>query len=274
MREATLSQKTYNPRVFVAIPTGPPKRYALAYMFAALQNLDYSNKEVHFAVTRYKGGYKSEEGFPDAIVKMYDAVPLGCKTAIHWKWLKEDKMRPYGPVLNNLALLRGLFLDGDYDYFLLLGGDNPPPRETINRLLALDADVACGLVYQRPYRGIGNMAYPLVYTYSWTLDELPPNLPKHLRREFEKTWRASMFYLPIYLDPEWRKDDVITEFTGGSGCTLIKREVLENIGFYLPLSCYHSEDINFFTWAKYLGYSTKCDLTFHVPHHDDSGYMW
>jgi len=265
---------TEDPRVFVAIPTGPPKKYALAYMFAALQNLDWPNREVHFAVTRYKGGYKSEEGFPDAIKRMYDAVPLGCQTAIHWTWLLEEEMVPYGPVLRNLALLRGLFLDGDFDYFLLLGGDNPPPRETVNRLMALDADVACGLVYQRPYRGIGNMAYPLVYTYSWTLDELSPELPRHLREELEKTWRASMFYLPIYLDPDWSGKKVITEFTGGSGCTLIRREVLENVGFYLPETCYHSEDVNFFTWAKYLGYTTKCDLSFHIPHHDESGEAW
>jgi hypothetical protein len=243
-------------------------------MFAALQNLDYENREVHFAVTRYQGGHTDEKGFPDALKRMTDAVPLGCPWSIRWCWLDKEDMLPYQPILRNLALLRGIFLDGDYDYFLLLGGDNPPPRDTINRLLSLQADVACGLVYQRPYRGIGNMAYPLVYTYSWTLDDLPLDLPVHLRRELEKTWLASMFYLPIYLDPDWRQRGVLTEFTGGSGCTLIKREVLENVGFYLPETCYHSEDVNFFTWAKYLGYTTKCDLTFHVPHHDESGEAW
>ena len=259
------------PRVYIGIPTGPPKAYALAYMFAALQNLNYPNREIHFAATRYRGGYKPEEGFPERIRKMLDAIPLGCDAAIHNCYLDEEDMKPYGPVLRNLALLRGDFLDGGCDYFLLLGGDNPPPRETVNRLMKLEADVACGLVYQRPFRGIGGNAYPLVYTYSWCLDELPKGLPEPVMDEFRKAWKASMFYLPIYLDPDWQTGKILDRFASGSGCTLIRRRVLENVGFHLPHSQYHSEDINFFTHAFYQGYSTKCDLGFRVPHHDESG---
>lgn len=265
----TLENK--QPKVFVGIPTGPPKRYALAYMFAALQNLDWENWELHIASTVYRGGYRPDDGFQDSLRKFIDAVDVGVDVTVHRCPLDEQEMLPYVPVLRNLALLRGVFLDGDCDYFLLLGGDNPPPRSTVKRLLSLEADVACGLVYQRPYQGIGNMAYPLVYTYSWTLDELPDDLPPHLVGEFRKAWRASMFYLPLYLDTEWQTKGVIDRFTSGSGCTLIKRKVLENIGFYLPWSQYHSEDINFFTWSHYLGFSTKCDLDFHVPHHDEDG---
>ena len=260
-----------DPRTFIGIPTGPPKKYALAYMFAALQNLDYPNREIHFAVTEYKGGYKSDNGFPESLRKMVDAVPLNCNVSMHYCPITQEEMVPYKPILRNLALLRGLFLDGDADFFLLLGGDNPPPRDTIRRLLALDADVACGLAYQRPHRGIAGMTYPLAYEYSWTLDELPKDLPEHVMEEFRKAWRASMFYLPIYLNPDWKQRGVITKFTAGTGCTLIKREVLENVGFYLPCSGYHSEDINFFAAAYYYGYLTKLDLDFHVPHHDENG---
>lgn len=260
-----------NPSVFVAVATGPPKAYAIAYMFAALQNLNYPNKEIHFAITRYKGGYKDEAGFSERMRKLIEAIPLGCDVHIHNCYLPESEMVPYGPILRNLRLLRGEFLDGGCDYFLLLGGDNPPPREAINHLMKLDADVACGLLYQRPHRGIFGTAYPLLYEYSWTLDELPKDLPQHLRDEFAKAFKASMFYLPIYLNPEWSKLGVIDRFTSGSGCTLIRRRVLEDVGFYLPSSGYHSEDVNFFANAHYLGYSTRCDLGFHVPHHDESG---
>jgi hypothetical protein len=243
-------------------------------MLAALENLDYTNLELHFAVTQYQDGFKSNGDFLDTLYGLLHALRLPYDVNVHLCPLMEQDMVPYQPVLRNLALLRGQFLDGDCDYFLLLGGDNPPPRVTIHHLLRLDADVACGLVYQRPYRGLGNMAYPLVYTYSWTLDEIPDTVPPHVMEELRKAWRASMFYLPLYLDTEWSTLGVIDRFTAGSGCTLIRREVLENVGFYLPNSSYHSEDINFFTWAYYLGYTTRCDVGFHVPHHDDSGEAW
>ena len=60
----------------------------------------------------------------------------------------------------------------------------------------------------------------------------------------------------------------------GTGCTLIKRPVLENLGFYLPESKYHSEDINFFTHAYLNGYTTKCDTAFHIAHFDADGVVY
>lgn len=262
------------PRVFIAVPTGPPKRYALSYMFAALENLDWDNREVHFAVTRYKGGYRSEEGFPEKIQRLVEASDIG-EISIHWVPLNEEQFKePWRAILTNLQLLRGLFLDGDCEYFLLLGGDNPPPRETIKRLMNLDVDVACGLLYQRHGGGAIGQPVPMVYYPSWMLRELPKDLPLPIYEEFEKTWIQNMFYIPIYCDPNWKRKKKLTEFVGGSGCTLIRRKVLENVGFNLPNRFYHSEDIHFFAKCMYYDYSICCDLKFHVPHLHEDGSAW
>jgi len=140
------------PKVFIGIPTGPTKLYSTYYMVAALANLDYSNLEIHWAVT---GGF--DDGifhkFRTRLTKLMEAVkwPDTVSWCIHYVPLsKKERFTNFTPILRNKTVLRDTFLDGDAEYFLLLGGDNPPQRNAINRLLKVDADVSIGTCYQRP----------------------------------------------------------------------------------------------------------------------------
>lgn len=260
------------PRVFIGIPTGPPKRYALAYMFAALQNLDWDNKEIHWAITDY------DKEFNNYIEKLADTIPLNGDVHLHYTHLTEkEREKPFGPVLANLSLLRRTFLDGDCPYFLLLGGDNPPQRDTVKRLTKLDADVAMGTCYQRPGRGWGTAAggLPMLWQPAWRMEELAKfNLHPQILDEFRTAFVESSFLIPIICDPNWRRRKSMEAVVGGSGCVLIKRDVFERIGFYLPRCGYHSEDIQFFMRAIEHGYRVKADLKLHVPHFAPDGRVY
>jgi len=166
-----------------------------------------------------------------------------------------------------------VFLDSDADYFLSLGGDNPPPRDAVKRLMKLDADVASGICYQRPSQAQAwkEPVFPLVYEYTWKLDELPDDLEDDVRREFETAWLNSTLMVPLHTNPEWLKLETVRGYTGGTGCVLIRRKVLERIGFSLPPLGYHSEDIHFFNKANYRGFTTAWDLKLHVRHLDPDG---
>ncbi|MCK5562866.1 hypothetical protein KAI30_01740 [Candidatus Bathyarchaeota archaeon] len=253
------------PRVWVGIPTGPPKNYALLTVLAALERLQYSNFEVHLAVTTYADG--SGDWFLDRVKLL--STQLKMPISIHPTQIEkpEDAPVPFIAVLRNFRKLRHVFLDGDCSYFLSLGGDNPPPQRTIQRLLALEADVASGVCYQRPGRGQAlSGVYPLLWTYTWTLDELPVDLEEDVYEQFVKAWLNSTFMIPVNAVPGWRRRKRLEYYSGGTGCTLIKRGVLERVGFELPVQCYHSEDMHFFNKANLRGFTTRCDMKFHVPH--------
>jgi len=55
---------------------------------------------------------------------------------------------------------------------------------------------------------------------------------------------------------------------------LIKRKVLEHIGWRLPHGGYHSEDVQFFNEANAHGFKTAVDLKLHVPHLHESGMVY
>lgn len=257
------------PRVWIGIPTGPPKSYSLLSMLAALERLQYPNFEVHIAVTTYADG--TGDWFLERTKILSTQTPLDI--TVHETQLSLEEHRAlFVAVLRNFRKLRHEFLDGDCPYFLSLGGDNPPPHDTIQRLLALKADVASGICYQRPGRGQATTGvYPLLWTYTWTLDELPEDLEEDVRSQFEKAWLNSTFVIPVNADGLWRQKKRLTNFCGGTGCVLIKRKVLERVGFELPYTCYHSEDMHFFNKANMRGFTSRCDLTFHVPHMDPNG---
>jgi len=49
------------------------------------------------------------------------------------------------------------------DYIWFVDADNPPPKDALTRLLALDADIAGSLIYQRMRND--EPTYPLIYEY-------------------------------------------------------------------------------------------------------------
>lgn len=270
-----------NPKVFIGICTGPSKDYAMHYMVAALRNLDYPNTEIHWAVTDFGDGKSSIY-----IQHLKDLLAtVKWQGSLHIHTTRYDTTKPpvctrevngevasYDLVIKNLRLLRGKFLDGDCDYFLEVGGDNPPPRDTIKRLMKLDADVAFGTCYQRPSRDGEGESYPLVWMYTWQLKDLNKhNLEPIVKEKLKLAFTNTPFVVPLYACKSWRKMKYLTPYAGGTGMVLIKRKVLEKVGWRLPPSLYFSEDLYFCHQCNAHGFKTVGDLKFHVPHMDDSG---
>jgi len=245
-------------------------------MFASLQNLDWYNLEIHWAITNVEG--ENNEEFNNAIQKLVDAVPMKHPIHLYYTHLtKEERGQPFVPIERNLALLRALFLDGDCPYFLLLGGDNPPVRNTIKRLMKLNCDVATALLYQRSGRQAGTSlpGEPMMWQMAWTMKDLEPfNLHPEILEEFQTAFAESGFLVPMYCDANWKRKKTIENIVGGSGTMLAKRHVLEHVGYHLPRSGYHSEDINFFVQSILHNYKVKADLRFHAAHMGPDGRFY
>ena len=265
------------PKVFIGIPTGPPKLYSTYYMVAALANLDYHNMEIHWALT---GGYTHTDiwrDFYNRVKTLMETVvwPTGVTWHIHYKRLTLEQLNTrYQTILQNKTLLRDLFLDGDCDYFLLLGGDNPPPQNAVKRLLQCKADVAMGVCHQRPGVDKLNGVYPLVWRYlwmPWELDELDDVDPMNLE-EMRLAWLHAPYILNVSFDPEWKRRKNQWMVCGGDGCALIRREVLEMIDWGVsPDISYHSEDIHFMSLALWHGFTTCAATDLLIPHMHESG---
>lgn len=272
---------TDQPRVFIGIPTGPPKLYSTYFMVAALANLDYENLDIHWATTGALTGTKFQE-YRQRICKLVEGVKWKetVNNTIHYVVISpEEHQMAYGPILKNKQLLREKFLDSDAEYFLLLGGDNPPPRRAIKRLMEVDADIAMGTCYQRPGQDDVCGVYPLVWYYLW----LPSDLERLEREgldaanleELRLAWLHCPLLMNVKHDPNWRRSRTLWNITGGDGCALIKRRVLEMIDWSVaPSQAYHSEDIHFMSLALFYGFTTACATDLHVAHMGEDGVMY
>ena len=267
------------PKVFVGIPIGPSKLYSTYIMIAALTNLDYSNLEIHWAVT---GGddHPIFQDYLDRLTQLCGAVKWneGVTNHIHYvKLTPQERNTNYVPILKNKTVLRDLFLDSDAEYFLLLGGDNPPPRNAIKRLMEIEADVSIGVCYQRPSVDNKCGVYPLVWRYMWMLNDLDKFKdlePKNLE-ELRYAWLNCPSMINVYYDPEWKNEKTVYDITGGDGCALIKRRVLEMIDWgVMPTKAYHSEDIHFMTLAIWHGFRTAVATDLHIPHFHSDGMCY
>lgn len=262
----------------MGIPTGAPKTYATYYMIAALANLDYGNLNIHWAVTGLHEEAKYAV-FRRRLTELVGAVDWqqGVCNSIHYVALTlEQRNTNYGPILQNKAALRDAFLDSDAEYFLLLGGDNPPPRHAVRHLLKVDADISMGTCYQRPGQDSVCGVYPLVWRFMWLpkdIDKLrvePENI-----EELRKAWLNCPSLMNVCYDPKWKKRKVIWNVAGGDGCALIKRKVLERIDWSVsPTGAYNSEDIFFMSQAVASGFTTACATDLHIPHLHESGLVF
>lgn len=277
MEQKSTSSIPLDKKVFIGIPTGYPKLYSTYYMIAALANLDYNNLEIHWAVTGCDE--KGYDEFRQRLVKLIEGVAWkqGVSNHIHYVYLKpEEKNHSYGPILKNKTVLRDLFLDSEAEYFLLLGGDNPPPRNAIRYLQKLNADVAMGTCYQRPGQDTKCGVYPLVWRFVWMPKDLEGlNVDADNLAQMRMSWLNCPLLINICYDPQWKQRKVIWNVAGGDGCALIKRPVLERIDWgVVPPEVYNSEDIYFMTEALHYGFSTACASKLHVPHMHESGMVF
>jgi len=271
-----------SPKVFVAIPTGSIKEYSLLYMLACLRNLDYNhdNLVVWFAVTMR---YPDDESYYTRLKNLVGNAALKFEVNIlrvRPKLEEKERWGQYYAVICNLHELRKIFLDGDCDYFWLLGGDNPPPRQTLKRLLKADADVASAMIYQRPHRGReldvnANVAkdkpYPMFWMYKWTLDDIErPDFEPVLKEELRKMW----INIPMFKAVETTQRFVVRNVSFGSGCSLSKRRVQEYVGYYLGEAGYASEDLTYMQYVNALGFSSALDTGVHCLHFDPDGRIY
>ena len=145
---------------------------------------------------------------------------------------------------------REMFLRGDYDAMLVIESDIIPPPDTLERLAAIDADVAYGAyvfrvspvvnIFERYYEGAANIGESLTVRGKW---------------------------------PWALKQGVVDCSGAGLGCVLIKRHVLEAVEFRvsdLPTARVHCD--SWFTEDVYsAGYSMKADARLHCGHIRESG---
>jgi len=268
--------------VFVTVPTGTVKEYSVLYMLAALRNLDYPPDKltVWFAVTIR---YPVDEAYYSRLRNLVCNANLPFDVNIRRvRPTEEEKERwgQYYAIICNMHELRKIFLVGDWDYLWLLGGDNPPPRHTLKRLLKLDADVASAMVYQRPYRGrrydvedsIGkDKPYPMFWMYKWTLDELDrADLEPALKEELRKLW----INLPMFKAVETTQKFIVRGVSFGSGCSLSTRRVQEYVGYYLAKAGYSSEDLTYMQYVNALGFTSALDTGVHCLHFDPDGRIF
>lgn len=262
---------------FIAISTGPVKRYCLPLMTHSLMHLDDGEYEVHWGVTHL--GDADSDSYVEEIKHHMDTVvkinPVSY--TIHLTTLEPQQLRqPYMAILKNRQRLRAEFLDSECTQFLGVGGDNPPKHSAIQLLESLESPIALGLSYQRPDKNyFGGGSYPLVWNYIWTPDDLEghdidPVMVETLKSGF--VFRSH--FLPAHINPEWDNLKVIEDCVGGDGNVLIQREVIERLGWYRPLLASCSEDLLFQVQARLLGYKTRCNKEYHVLHYDEDGYTF
>ena len=267
------------PTIYIAIPTGPPKAYALLYMLASLKNLDYppSKISVNFGVTHH--GSANSEAFLQQLKQLLSASNFKCKTSIqttHPTQEDFDRWGSYYGVILNVHALRLSFLQSKTQYFWLLGGDNPPPRGTLKNLLKTKGDVVSASVNQRSskkkeYKINQKLCYPIYWQYIWKPKDIPMDLEPSLRDTLRTAWTEFSF-----LDTPPRKDGerFIHNCVFGSGCSLVRREVLEYVGYYLGSGGTHSEDLHFCNLVNLRGFDTVLDLDTRCLHFDEDGTVY
>jgi len=146
---------------------------------------------------------------------------------------------------------RELFLMGNFDAMLVIESDIVPPQDALNKLAAVDTDLAYGVyvfrvsqvvnifeAYQRPARNHGE---------SLSVRGLWPG----------------------------QKNKVIDCSGGGLGCVLIKRHVLEEIQFRLNDTGAAFCDSPFTTDCWQAGYEMKADTSVICGHvREDGEVLW
>jgi len=272
------------PKVWLSIPIGAIKEYAVLYMLASIQNIDYPKDKLTVNIAVTDRGIPEDLEFTKRLQTHIDNSTFRHKISVTVvKPSSEEKERwgQYYAVICNLHELRKQFLDGDAEYFWLLGGDNPPERHILKGLLKSSQDVTSALIMQRPERGRAFdkegapprvNPYPMFWTYEWHINEMYKrrDLEPTLKEELRKYWiNLPLFYLLITDKKFFAK-----RVSFGSGCSLVKREVMEHIGYYLSDGGYCSEDIAFMQWTHALGFTTGFDTRLHCKHFDPNGALY
>jgi len=259
------------PKVFVGIPTGWTKEYSLLYMLAALREVDYNPNymKICFAVTDL--GDSDSRKFIKDVKALVEHSNFMCETEVITTTPTEQEHGEWGSysfVVKNQRVLRQKAIDEDWQYWWILGGDNPPPRKALKRLMALNADIAYALVYQRPIKDFHyHKAWPLVFRHVWTIQDLEHNgLNEEQKRLLTKAWVEVGFMRQLCIEKNWRIHKVLRNVASGDGCCLVKRQVFEKVPYRFGKMGYQSPDLQFYSDARVAGFNTVVDMKLHCPH--------
>lgn len=161
-------------------------------------------------------------------------------------------------ILYNYRQGRAAMLASDYDAMMTVEDDMVIPRAALVKLAAIDADITCGLYVNR--HRIFNR-----YIYVATKSEPDTNEPIDAINE-----------MPGFVAAHWGQQIPIS--SGGFGCTLIRRHVLEAVQLrlmilrdkYLLADC----DTWFFHDAGKAGYRTTLDMSVICGHISNGAIYW
>ena len=265
------------PTVYIGVPTGDNKEYAMLYMLATLRNIDYPPDRLTLNIAVTHLGNEASEQYLNNVRTLVEASNFPYKTNVLVTYpTLTDMMRwgPYFAIIINLHKLRIDFLKGASEYFWLLGGDNPPPRPTLKKLLKLKTDVASALINQRfvrikQMRMDKSKRYPVYWGRAWELGDLDElDLEPALREELRTAWVEFMFLAKI------QGEGILHNVVVGSGCSLLKRKVFEHIGYVLGSGGTQSEDLHFCQLARLEGFDVAVDLDTRCLHFDQNGKMY
>jgi len=247
-------------------------------MLATLRNIDYPHDRLSLTIAVTHLGNKTSEAYLKRVKQLVKAsnFPYTINVVATYP-VMTDMMRwgPYFAIIMNLHKLRVEFLKTDKQYFWLLGGDNPPfLRETLKKLLQVKADVASALVHQRfvrieQLRLDKSKRYPVYWGRAWELEDLDPlGLEPALREELRTAWTEFMFLAKL------KGEGITRNVVVGSGCSLLKRKVMEHLGYVLGSGGTQSEDLHFCQLAKLEGFEVSMDLDTRCMHFDQNGKMY
>lgn len=141
------------------------------------------------------------------------------------------------------------YTDEEFEYVAFLDSDVAPPDDWLDKLLAMKADIACGL-------------YPLLVNnglyWSWL------------------KWDNDKKSLPLQ---GTKPNGIFDADACGAGCMLIRTEVLRKLGYpwfrwiEKPNGKTIGEDVYFFAKAKDAGYEVKVDSTLLCGHMKEINLM-
>ena len=148
--------------------------------------------------------YRLEYETVDAILRMRPIGPMDIMITRD-NMVKDD---PYYNIFHNYAKGRAAALSGGYDAMFVVESDMIPPADALEKLAAIDTDVAIGLYMFRHGKPVANV----------------------LRKEGHGVPGQSYTLFPDELKT-LRKQRVFDTGGAGLGCALIRRHVLEAIPF-------------------------------------------
>ena len=161
---------------------------------------------------------------------------------------------------NSQNKIRGIFLEGNYDYLLMIESDLLVPRDTIKRLLSWDKPLV-GSVYNIGRQG---QFIPCIF-----LDDVKKQGFKGTRPLGVKEIDGKKTYIKSEIVEFLNRGGIQKCHGCGLGCTLIKREVIEDVGAFWcdeRMTDKHS-DVYFYLDCSRKNIPVYVDTTILVPHY-------